>query len=161
MAMTPTIFPEMAKGSFQPLLNTLQDTMGTDMDTKPSTLRVLVVEDEVTVAQMFVLLLKLWGHAVHVVHDGVSVMAAVAAFHPHVVLCDIGLPGLNGYEVARQLRQAGGVNRPVLVAVTGYGQQEDYRRGQQAGFDLYMTKPVDPAELEALLASLAPVVKNA
>jgi PAS domain S-box-containing protein len=120
---------------------------------KKEPLRVLVVEDEVAVAKMLVMLLRLWGHQVQGVHDGAGALAAVATFHPDVILCDIGLPGKNGYQVARELRQREWQGRPpVLVAVTGYGQEEDQRRAQAAGFDYHLTKPVDPHALEALLA---------
>ena len=75
-------------------------------------------------------------------------------FRPEVVLCDIGLPGMNGYRLARQLRQQEGLNKSVLIAITGYGQEEDQRRAQEAGFDHHTIKPVDPAALAKLLTSL-------
>jgi CheY-like chemotaxis protein len=100
---------------------------------------------------MLVMLLKLWGHTVRAVHDGPTALAATETFHPEVVLCDIGLPGMNGYQLARQFCLQAGQNKPVLVAITGYGQEEDRRRAQTAGFDHHMTKPVDPALLESLL----------
>ena len=115
-------------------------------------LRVLVVEDEAVVAEMLVMLLELWGHSVRAVHDGLAASTVALSFDPEVILCDIGLPGINGYELARQLRQYGGGDRPLLVAITGYGQEEDRNRARKAGFDHHMTKPVDPAALEALLA---------
>ena len=118
---------------------------------KQEPLRILVVEDEVAVAEMLVMLLKLWGHTVRAVHDGPTALAAAETFHPEVVLCDIGLPGMNGYQLARQLCLRAGRNKPVLVAITGYGQEEDRRRAQTAGFDHHVTKPVDPAVLETLL----------
>jgi CheY-like chemotaxis protein len=97
-------------------------------------------------------LLRLWGYEVRVVHDGVQAVVAAAAFRPEVVFLDIGLPGLDGYEVARQLR-AGGANRLLLVAMTGWGQANDRRRSREAGFDHHLVKPVDPAEVQRLLAS--------
>jgi PAS domain S-box-containing protein len=121
---------------------------------KRRTLRILVVEDELAVAEMLVMLLKLWGHTVQAVRDGPAALAAAPTFHPEVVLCDIGLPGLNGYRVARQLRQQEGLNKSVLTAITGYGQEEDQRRAREAGFDHHMTKPVDPFALEKLLSCL-------
>jgi two-component system CheB/CheR fusion protein len=117
-------------------------------------LRVLVVEDEPAVEEMLVILLGLWGHTVQAVHDGPAALAATQTMRPEVVLCDIGLPGMNGYQLARQLRQQEGLNKPVLVAITGYGQEQDRRRAQEAGFAHHMTKPVDPAALEKLLASV-------
>jgi CheY-like chemotaxis protein len=77
---------------------------------------------------------------------------AAAAFRPDVVLLDIGLPKLNGYEVAQRIRQQRGADRVALVAVTGWGQQEDRRRAMEAGFDHHLTKPVELAELMRLLA---------
>jgi PAS domain S-box-containing protein len=118
-------------------------------------LRVLVVEDEATVAEMFVKLLDLWGHSVQGVHDGPAALTAMADFSPEVILCDIGLPGMNGYELAGHVRHCHGKTKPVLVAITGYGQEEDQRRAQEAGFDHHMTKPVDPNALEALLIDCA------
>jgi two-component system CheB/CheR fusion protein len=121
---------------------------------KGRTLRILVVEDELTVAEMLVMLLELWGHTVQAVHDGPAAMAAASTFRPEVVLCDIGLPGMNGYRLAQRLRQQKGLNTSVLIAITGYGQKEDQRRAQEMGFDHHMIKPVDPAALEKLLTSL-------
>jgi PAS domain S-box-containing protein len=117
-------------------------------------LRVLVVEDDTEVAQMLKVLLELWGHEVRVVCDGPTALVADRTCQPEVVLLDIGLPGMNGYEVARQLRQQPGRKRPLLVAVTGYGSEEDKRLARGAGFDLHLTKPIDPDQLEALLARL-------
>jgi signal transduction histidine kinase/DNA-binding response OmpR family regulator len=119
-------------------------------------LRVLVVEDEVAVAEMLLMLLRLWGHETEGAHDGPGGLAAAETFRPDVILCDIGLPGRNGYQVAQQLRQRrGSAGRPVLVAITGYGQEEDRRRAEAAGFDCHMTKPVDVHALEVLLARCA------
>jgi two-component system CheB/CheR fusion protein len=117
-------------------------------------LRILLVEDEVAVAEMLVMLLELWGHTVQVVHNGPAALAAAPTLRPQVVLCDIGLPGMSGYDVARQLRQQEGLNKLVLIAITGYGQQEDQRRAQEAGFDHHLTKPVDPVAFEKLLTCL-------
>jgi two-component system CheB/CheR fusion protein len=124
---------------------------------KTEPLRILVVEDEVVVAEMLVTLLGMWGHRVRAAHDGPSALAAIPLFHPEVILCDIGLPEMNGYELARQVRQYDSTTKPVLVAVTGYGQEEDRRRAQRAGFDHHLTKPVEPPALEALLARCAGV----
>jgi two-component system CheB/CheR fusion protein len=121
---------------------------------KARPLRVLVVENEVAMAEMLGMLLELWGHTVQAVHDGPAALAAASTFCPKVVLCDIGLPGMNGYELARQLRQLEGLNKSMLVAITGYGQEEDQRRAREAGFDHHLIKPVDPAALAKLLTSL-------
>jgi signal transduction histidine kinase len=127
---------------------------------KKETLRVLVVEDEAAVAEMLVMLLKLWGHAVRGVHDGHAALAALADFSPEIVLCDIGLPGMDGYELAGRVCQEKGASKPVLVAITGYGQEEDQRRARKAGFDYHMTKPVDPTALKELLANCSSSVAN-
>ena len=112
--------------------------------------RVVLIEDNVDAAESLQLLLELWGHQVEMVHDGPAGLEAVRRFEPDIVLCDIGLPGgMDGYEVARQLRSAGSTAR--LIALTGYGQQEDQRYALDAGFDLHLTKPVEPAALQKLL----------
>jgi CheY-like chemotaxis protein len=113
-----------------------------------------VVEDDLDVAEMLVMLLELWGHTVEAVHDGIAALVVGQTFRPEVVLCDIGLPGMDGYELARQLRQQEGLNKSVLIAITGYGQEEDQRLAQEAGFDHHLIKPVDPAALGKLLTSL-------
>jgi PAS domain S-box-containing protein len=117
-------------------------------------LKVLVVEDNVDSAEMMSFIMKLIGHEVRVAHDGPSALEAARAFQPHVVLCDIGLPGMNGYEVGAQLREQSDFNQTRLIALSGYGQEEDRRLSIEAGFDYHLTKPVEPDELEALLDSL-------
>nr|MDP9121871.1 ATP-binding protein [Acidobacteriota bacterium] len=114
-------------------------------------LRVLVVEDNVDSAASLAELLGLWEHEVRVVHDGPSALAAVPGFRPDVVLLDIGLPGMDGYQVAAALRGDRSLPQPYLVALTGYGQDEDRRRSRLAGIDRHFTKPVDPVELRNLL----------
>ncbi len=118
-------------------------------------LRVLIVDDNVDAARMAGLLLGLWGHDARTAHDGPAALAAAAAFRPDVVLLDIGLPGLNGYEVADRLRAVPGLAGVKLVAVTGYGQEEDRRRSEAAGFAGHLVKPVEPAALEAVVTRLA------
>ncbi|HEV7516539.1 MAG TPA: chemotaxis protein CheB [Thermoanaerobaculia bacterium] len=114
--------------------------------------RVLVVDDNVDTAESLVLLLRMRGHEVEVAFSGPMALEAVAGFAPEIVLLDIGLPGLDGYEVARRLRQQPGRAKVILVALTGYGQEEDRRLAREAGFDHYLTKPVDPAVIYELLA---------
>src|SRR5205807_1685376 len=92
------------------------------------------------------------GYDVRCVYDGPSVLQAAQTYRPDVVVLDIGLPGMSGYDVARQLRQEAQFHRTPLVAVTGYGQEDDRRRSQEAGFDLHLTKPVDPDTLQAFVA---------
>ena len=111
--------------------------------------RVLVVDDNADAAETLSQLLEMLGHVPATANDGTSALQAFDAFAPDVVLLDIGLPDLDGYEVARRIRAGG--DRPVrLVALTGWGQAEDKRRAAQAGFDAHWTKPVDPARLHEL-----------
>jgi len=116
--------------------------------------RILVVDDNRDAAESMGMLLEQIGHDVEEVHDGHAALAAVEASRPEVVLLDIGLPGLDGYEVARRLRERHGRDGLVLVALTGYGQEEDRRRSEASGMDYHLVKPVDPVALEELLASL-------
>jgi two-component system CheB/CheR fusion protein len=118
-------------------------------------LRILVAEDLEAVAETASRMLKLWGHTVRLIRDGPSVLPAVCDFKPDVVLLDIGLPGMDGYEVARQINQEVAMDaRPMIVAVTGYGQEEDRRRSREAGCDFHLVKPIDPSELRVLLESV-------
>jgi PAS domain S-box-containing protein len=117
-------------------------------------LRVLVVDDNVDAAYAMKHVLKLGGHRVVLAHDGPGALAAAAAEPPELVLLDIGLPGMDGYAVAARLREAGH-DRAALVAITGYGQEEDLRRSNEAGFDHHLVKPVDGAMLRRLIADLS------
>lgn len=117
-------------------------------------LRVLVVEDNHDSAEMLSLMLSLSGYETEIAYDGIAALAAAQRFQPQVVLCDIGLPGMTGYEVAEQLRARGGDGQPTLIALSGYGQDEDRRRAIEAGFDHHLVKPVEPHALFALLDRL-------
>jgi DNA-binding response OmpR family regulator len=101
---------------------------------------------------MIGLLLRFAGHEVQIALDGRQALSAAASFAPHVMLLDIGLPALNGYEVAQRIRASSGA-QPLLVALTGWGQDEDRRRSTAAGFDAHVVKPVDHDELLKLVAS--------
>jgi CheY-like chemotaxis protein len=114
--------------------------------------RVLIVEDNLDAAESLAKYLRLGGHEVQVAFDGPAAIQVAAAFEPDVVLLDIGLPGLTGYEVARRLRQNPQLENAVLVALTGYAQAEDRHSAFEAGFDHHLAKPVDPNTLERLLA---------
>ena len=118
-------------------------------------LRVLVVEDNLDAAESLATLLRLWNHDVQVVHDGRAALDAARAQKPEVVLLDIGLPGLDGYQVARQLRNEASLAHTLLVAMTGYGQPEDRRRSREAGIHHHFVKPVEPLVLRSLLAGAA------
>ena len=118
----------------------------------PARRRILVVDDNRDVADSLGMLLRMMGNEVHTAHDGLEAVGAAAAFQPDVVLLDLGLPKLNGYETARRIREQDGGTDMMLVAVTGWGQEEDRRRSKEAGFDHHMTKPVEFAALQKLLA---------
>lgn len=115
--------------------------------------RVLVVDDNRDAADSLALMLRLAGHDSRTAYDGLEAVQTAATFRPEVVVLDIGLPKLNGYEAARQIRQQPGSEGTVLIALTGWGQDEDKRRASEAGFDYHLTKPVEVAALESLLAS--------
>ena len=115
--------------------------------------RVLLVEDNLDAADALAELLRMWGHEVEVVHDGASAVGKAGESRPDVVLLDIGLPGMDGYQVAGALRALPGLNGALLVALTGYGQETDRRRTTAAGFDHHLVKPVDLEELRRLVAT--------
>ena len=118
-------------------------------------LKVLVVEDNIDAAESLASLLRIWNHDVTVVHDGRAALDAARANPPEVVLLDIGLPGLDGYQVARKLREDLGLDNALLVAMTGYGQPEDRRRSHEAGIHHHFVKPVEPMVLRNLLSGMA------
>jgi CheY-like chemotaxis protein/anti-sigma regulatory factor (Ser/Thr protein kinase) len=122
----------------------------------PTGLRVLVVEDGEDAREMMQAMLTLHGHEVRTAADGGTALAQAASFSPDVVLLDIGLPDIDGYEVARRLRAASGGGDAFLVALTGYGQSGDEAAAYAAGCDRHMTKPVEPAALARLLTEVAP-----
>jgi two-component system CheB/CheR fusion protein len=107
----------------------------------------LVIEDNADVAESLRVVLELQGHTVAVAATGGEGVERARELRPDVVLCDLGLPGMDGYEVARALRAEPSLTGTSLVALTGYAQPEDVERGRHAGFDRHLVKPVDPAEL--------------
>lgn len=119
-----------------------------------ATHRVLVVDDNVDSAESLGAMLRLMGNQVRTAHDGPSALEEAARFIPNVVLLDIGLPGMDGHEVARRLRLLSGLQEAVLVAQTGWGQDEDRRRSHAAGFNHHLVKPVSPTALQELLRGL-------
>jgi PAS domain S-box-containing protein len=121
---------------------------------------ILVVDDLRDTADTLVKLLVMMGHEAHTAYDGLEALQAAATYRPDVVLLDVGLPKMNGYEVARHIRQQPWGPGMALIAVTGWGQEEDKRRAVDAGFDHHMTKPVSPAALENLLALISPVTQG-
>ncbi len=119
----------------------------------PSTPRhVLVVEDNADNRLALRTLLELWGYEVVEAEDGTRAIELALNRRPQIALVDIGLPGMSGYEVAEKVRSATGASKPFLVALTGYGRVDDRRRALESGFDAHLVKPVDPDELEQLLA---------
>jgi CheY-like chemotaxis protein len=110
----------------------------------------------VDATESLAMLLRVGGHDVRTAHDGPTALQVAEAFRPEAVLLDIGLPRMDGFEVARRLREAEGTRKALLVALTGYGQEEDRRRSQDAGFDSHLVKPADPTALQDLLATLGP-----
>jgi PAS domain S-box-containing protein len=122
----------------------------------PISRRILVVDDNRDSATSLAALLKLSGNETQTAYDGLQAMEAAASFRPDVMLLDIGLPKLNGYEVARKIREQPWGKKLMLVALTGWGQEEDRKKSQEAGFDAHMIKPVDHSALAKLLAELQP-----
>lgn len=118
--------------------------------------RILVVDDNEDSAESLALLLRMRGHLVQTAHDGEQALAAADQFQPDVILLDLGMPKMNGFEVCRSIRQAAWSTDTLIVAQTGWGQDQDRERTRAAGFDAHLTKPVDPAMLQALLAAKAP-----
>ena len=112
------------------------------------------MDDNTDSAETLAMLLGTWGYDVRTEHDGPAGLATAAAFKPEVALLDIGLPGLSGYDVAERL--AAQEDAPYLVAMTGYGQAEDFQRSRDAGYAEHLVKPVEPDRLRALLASVPP-----
>jgi len=117
-------------------------------------LRVLVIEDNVDAADAIGELLQLDGYAVAIAYDGLTGLRTATDLEPDVVLCDIGLPGMNGYEVARAFKQDPKLRSSVLVAVSGYGLPRDIAQALAAGFDQHVIKPLDLRRLRGILAAL-------
>jgi DNA-binding response OmpR family regulator len=114
--------------------------------------RVLIVDDYPQSAESLAMLLKLRGYEVRVAHHGLEAVAAASEFRPHVALLDLGLPGLDGYEVCRRIRDTSWGQRMLMLAVTGWDRVEDRLRSAAAGFDSHVVKPIDFAVLDRLLA---------
>jgi PAS domain S-box-containing protein len=122
--------------------------------------RILAVDDNRDAANSLALMLRMMGHEPRTAYDGEEAVQAAELFRPEIVLLDIGLPKLNGYEAARQIRQQPWGNGMALIALTGWGQEADKERCFEAGFDRHLTKPVDTAALEKLLASVNPALRQ-
>lgn len=116
-------------------------------------LRVLIVDDNLDTAGSLALLLRMWGHEVRTTHDGLSALEAAAQFHPDAVVLDIGLPVLDGFEVASRLRAQPEFARTLIVGSSGYSRESDRRRAAEVGINLYFVKPFDPWRLESILST--------
>jgi CheY-like chemotaxis protein len=113
---------------------------------------ILLIEDNADACETLRALLEMHGHHVDIAADGVTGLERALSLQPEVVLVDVGLPRMDGYEVARRIRASKGIRRPMLVAVTGYGAPEDRQRALDAGFDAHVTKPVEYSTLLPLIA---------
>lgn len=122
---------------------------------KPASRRILVADDNTDSAETCAMLLQLWGHDVRVAADGQETVDVAREFRPEIALVDIGMPRMSGYEVAQTLRGTEWGKDMVLVAVTGWGQDEDRARATAAGFDHHLAKPVDPQRLQPLIEEIA------
>ncbi len=119
-------------------------------------LRILVVDDNVDSAQSMALLLQLEGHQVECAHDGAQALERAQASKPQVVLLDLELPQMNGYDVARTLRRSDGGDQLLLIAISGFGRDRDRAAAMEAGFDCHLTKPADPDEVIRLVTQPRP-----
>jgi PAS domain S-box-containing protein len=137
-----------------------ESSMSVASDSKPTEpqqrrRRLMVIDDNKDAAESMSMLFELWGHEVICAYDGRAALETAAKYRPDAVFLDIGLPGMDGYEIAERLRELPESTRTVLVAITGYGQDEDRRRSREAGIDHHLVKPVSPDTLHKLLESLA------
>jgi CheY-like chemotaxis protein len=114
--------------------------------------RVLIVDDNAQGAECLGVILRLWGHDARVVYHGCQALNSAREYRPDVILLDIGLPGVDGYSLARTIRSEPSLRDVTLVAVTGYGREEDLQRAAEAGFDRHLLKPVELDVLEVLVA---------
>jgi CheY-like chemotaxis protein len=119
-------------------------------------LRLLIVDDNRDSAESLGMMLQLFGHEVQLEYDGPAALRAANRFQPDAVFLDIGLPGMNGFDVCRQLRAGDQAEELVVIAQTGWGDPAQRARSQEAGFDHHLVKPVDVATLKSLLSDIAP-----
>jgi PAS domain S-box-containing protein len=141
-------------GGEQPQLHDKRSGELQHQPARPSGYRLLVIDDNQDAAVSLAMLLKLQGHEVRVAHSGSAALQMMKGYAPDLVFLDIGMPGMDGYEVARRMRQMPGLEKVVLAALTGWGQEEDRRRTAEAGFNHHLVKPPEPKVLEGVLAEL-------
>ena len=125
-----------------------------DAVSRPRSYRILIIDDNPAVLEAIAILLEMGGHNVRRALDGPTGLALAREFQPQLVLCDIGLPGMDGYAIIRALREQAGEAMPMVAALTGYGQAEDIRRTRAAGFALHLVKPIEADQLDALVESV-------
>jgi CheY-like chemotaxis protein len=124
----------------------------------PAEVRVLVVDDNLDAAAGLAMVVRLAGCTPQVAYDGPTALTLASSFQPHLALLDLGLPGMDGHAVGRELRKRPETEGTILIAVTGWGHEDDRRKSQEAGFARHLVKPVDPAVLQRVLAELRPSV---
>lgn len=137
----------------KPATENAGDNFVDDMRTESHKFRALVVDDNVDSASAIAKLLQLYGHDARCAFDGASALTIAQQFEPDLILLDISLPDIDGYEVLRRLREQTFASRPIVAAVTGFGQPEDRIRTQEAGFDHHLVKPFGPDDLMKMLGS--------
>ena len=140
-----------------PIVGTKRSEQSVSFGTQNSVVngaRILLVDDNVDVTDMFATVLRLLGHDLQTAYSGEYALITAREFQPNIVLLDIGLPEMDGYEVARRLRRQPQTKDAWLIAMTGYGQDTDRSRSQEAGFDYHLVKPVNAEELEQLISRL-------
>jgi len=133
-----------------------QETPNNVVAVKVVSRRILVADDDLDGAETLAIVLRVAGHDVQIAHDGPSTLRIAADFQPDVVFLDVGMPGMDGFETARQLRQSVELDKTVLVALTSYGREEDRARAAQAGFDHFLVKPTPPKVLTDIALQLRP-----
>jgi CheY-like chemotaxis protein len=146
-----TRLPALAEPAMEPAPEPAE---GPPMPSASGSRRVLVVDDNIDSAESLAVVLRLYGHDVRLAHDGEVALEEALSFQPDVMFLDINLPKMDGYEVARRLRLEPAMRGMTLVAMTGYGQEEERRRTREAGFHSHLVKPVDFDMLRDLLSSL-------
>ena len=125
---------------------------------RQTALRILIFEDDADTADSMAILLRLYTYDVEVAWDGATALRAVLEGQPDVVLLDIGLPKLNGWQLAKEIRRHSTGKRPLLIAISGFGMQADQMRSQEAGIDLHLVKPVEPEMLQQVLRRFETVI---
>jgi len=146
-----------AHGSFAPPVGAAHAPPARAQPMRAGARRILIADDNVDFAMSLEAILTPLGHDVRVAHDGVAAQDLAATFAPQIAFLDIGLPGCNGYDLARNLRRLPQTAHARLIAITGWGQEDDRRRSRDAGFDLHLVKPVEPSQLVDIIDTDIPL----